>query len=114
MRVHIQAINFQLTCDLRELIKRRLEFSMGRRDEYIQNITVHLSDIRGLRGGIVKRCHISVTLPHLKDVVIEDTEADIFVAIGRAIERAGRTVSRRIERRHALQNRNSDVLPNFD
>ncbi len=106
MQIHIQAINFRLTNDLRELIERRLEFGLGNRGEHIQRIIVHLSDINGPRGGVDKCCHISVILPHLQNVIIEDTETDIFIAIGRAVDRATRTVSRRLER-HANRRRTS-------
>ena len=37
-------------------------------------------------------------LPHLPDVVIEDTELDIYTAIDRAADRAGRTVGRGLAR----------------
>lgn len=76
-------------------IERRLGFALSTKDDHIQRVMVHLSDINGPRGGEGKCCHIRVVLPHLTDVVIEDTEADIYVAIDRATDRAGRTVGRR-------------------
>jgi len=39
-----------------------------------------------------------VKLPHHPDVVIEDTEMDLYAAIDRAADRAGRTVGRRLSR----------------
>ena len=59
---------------------------------------VRLSDINGPRGGADKCCHIQVVLPQLPDVVIEDTEVDLYAAIDRAADRAGRTVDRRLAR----------------
>jgi ribosome-associated translation inhibitor RaiA len=46
-----------------------------------------------------KRCHLQVVLAGLPDVVVEDTEADLYVAIDRATDRAGRTLVRKIDRR---------------
>jgi ribosome-associated translation inhibitor RaiA len=60
---------------------------------------VRLSDVNGPRGGEDKRCHIEVRLRGMPDVVIVDTEADLYVAIDRATERAGRALVRRLERR---------------
>jgi ribosome-associated translation inhibitor RaiA len=63
---------------------------------------MRLSDINGPRGGVDKHCHLQVVLKGLPDVVIEDTEADMYVAINRAVDRAGRTVVRKINRQHTL------------
>lgn len=98
MQIDIQSRNFSLTNALRGHVERRLGFALSTRDDHILRITVRLSDINGPRGGADKCCHIQVVLPHLPDVVIEDTEADLYAAIDRAADRAGRTVGRRLTR----------------
>jgi ribosomal subunit interface protein len=98
MRIDIQARSFSLTEALREHVKRRLGYALSCRDEYIQRVIVRLSDINGPRGGDDKQCQIQVILKPLQDVVIQDTEADMYVAIDRAADRAGRTVGRRLSR----------------
>jgi ribosome-associated translation inhibitor RaiA len=59
---------------------------------------VRLCDINGPRGGEDKCCRIQIIMPHLPDVVIEDTMANLYCAIDRASDRAGRTVGRRLAR----------------
>ena len=98
MQIDIQARIFSLTNALRDHIKRRLGFALSTKDEHIQRVMVRLSDINGPRGGEDKCCHIQIVIPHLADVVIEDTEADMYAAIDRAADRAGRTVGRRLAR----------------
>ena len=98
MQIDIQARNFSLTEALREYIQRRVSFALSTRDEHIQRIKVRLSDINGPRGGRDKCCQIQVVLPQLADVVIEDTELDMYVAIDRAMDRTGRTVNRKLAR----------------
>lgn len=98
MQIDIQARNFSLTPALRNHVERRLGFALSTRDEHIQRISVRLLDINGPRGGEDKCCRIKVVLPHLADVVIEDTEVDMYAAIDRAVDRAGRTVGRRLAR----------------
>jgi len=98
MQIDIQARNFTLTDALRGHVERRLGWALSSRDEYIQRVTVRLSDINGPRGGEDKCCRIQVILPQLPDVVIEDTEEDMYNAIDRAADRAGRTVGRRLTR----------------
>ena len=102
MQIDIQARDFSLTGALRSHAERRLHFALSSCDDHIQRIVMRLSDINGPRGGADKRCHLQVVLKGLPDVVIEDTEADLYVAIDRATDRAGRTVVRKIDRRQTL------------
>jgi len=102
MQIDIQARDFSLTDALRSHAERRLHFALSCCDDHIQRIVMRLSDINGPRGGADKRCHLQVVLKGLPDVVIEDTEADLYVAIDRATDRAGRTVVRKIDRRQTL------------
>ncbi|MDH5181013.1 MAG: HPF/RaiA family ribosome-associated protein [Gammaproteobacteria bacterium] len=98
MQIDIQTRSFSLTDALREHVNRRIGFTLGTRDDYIQRIVVRLEDINGPRGGADKLCRLQIVLDQLPDVVIEDTEEDMYVAIDRATDRAGRTVSRKISR----------------
>jgi len=108
MQIDIQARNFPLTDALRSHTERRLGFALSARDDHIQRVIVRLSDINGPRGGADKCCHIQVALAHLQDVVIEDTEADLYTAIDRAADRAGRTVGRRLVRQR-IKDRSSGL-----
>jgi ribosomal subunit interface protein len=103
IQIDIQSRNFSLTDALRSHAERRLRFTLTCYDDHILRIVMRLSDINGPRGGTDKRCHLQVVLSGLSDVVIEDTEADLYVAIDRATDRAGRTLIRR--KLFALSNR---------
>jgi ribosomal subunit interface protein len=98
MNIHIQARGFALTDSLREHVERRLHFALGWADDRLRQISVRLWDENGPRGGEDKRCRIQITFPGAPSVVIDDTEADLYVAIDRAADRAGRSVARRLER----------------
>ena len=102
MQIDIQARNFSLTDALRGHAERRLRFALTRCDDHIQRVVVRLSDINGPHGGADKRCHLQVMLNGLPDVVVEDTEADLYIAIDRATDRAGRTVVRKLNRQQTL------------
>lgn len=105
MRIEIKASGFELTDGLREHTVRRLHFALGWANHDVHAVNVRLSDINGPRGGKDKHCHIQVPFPGTRNIVIEDTESDLYVAIDRAAERAERAVVRRLERlrefRHA-------------
>ncbi|WP_455222861.1 HPF/RaiA family ribosome-associated protein [Kaarinaea lacus] len=98
MQIEIQARNFPLTQAMRDHVERRLGFALSTRHEHIQRILVRLSDINGPRGGHDKCCHIQVVLPQLADVIVEDTESNLYAAIDRAADRASRTVARKLAR----------------
>ena len=69
---------------------------------HVNRVVIRLSDINGPRGGADKRCHIQVALVGIADVVVEDTEVDMYAAIDRAIDRARRTVVRKVDRQLTL------------
>ena len=98
MQIEIQARNFPLTQAMRGHVERRLGFALSTRHEHIQRILVRLSDINGPRGGHDKCCQIQVVLPQLADVIVEDTESNLYAAIDRAADRASRTVARKLAR----------------
>jgi len=102
MQILIQARNFPLTKAMRSHIERRLGFALSTRYEHIERIMVRLSDVNGPRGGHDKCCHIQVTLPQLADVIVEDTESNLYAAIDRAADRASRTVARRLVRQRDI------------
>ena len=98
MQFDIRAHGFDLTEGLREHTERRLRFALDWARYDVSKVSVRLSDINGPRGGNDKRCQVRISLPRVRDVVIEDTDADLYVAIDRAIDRTERTVARRLER----------------
>ncbi|PLW70706.1 HPF/RaiA family ribosome-associated protein [Pseudohalioglobus lutimaris] len=107
MNIDIQARDFELTDALAQHVRRRLDFALSPRYEQIQQIQVRLGDVNGPRGGKDKCCHLYIVLPRMQDVVVEDTEVDMYVAINRAIDRAGRSVSRRLARQRVRPPRNA-------
>jgi ribosomal subunit interface protein len=102
MQIDIQARQFTLTDALRRHTEHRIRLALTCCDDHIQRVMVRLSDINGPRGGIDKHCHIQIVLAGLPDIIIEDTEADMYVAINRATDRAGRTLVRKINRQQTL------------
>lgn len=98
MQIDIQARDFTLTEALGAYVERRIQFGLGSRHDRIGRVSVRLSDINGPRGGADKRCHIRVAFAGMPDVVVDDTEIDLYVAIDHATDRARRAVDRRLSR----------------
>ena len=99
VQIVIHALDFGLTDALRRHTERRLRTVLACYDDYIQRVVMRLSGYSGARGEAYKCCHVQVLLAGLPDVVVEDVESDLYVAISRAVHRAGRTIKRRLERR---------------
>ena len=99
MQIVIHALDFGLTDALRRHTDRRLRSVLACYDEHIQGVVMRLSGYGGARGGVDKFCHVQVLLAGLPDVVVEDVEADLYVAISRTVHRTGRTIKRRLVRR---------------
>ena len=104
MQITVQSRSFKLTDALRNHVHTRLGFTFSRASNRVQFIQVRLSDLNGPRGGIDKRCSIKVSMGGLADVVVDDVQTDMYLAIDRAAGRAARTVMRRL----ALDNNKRD------
>jgi len=111
MQIDIQALDFSLTDALRSHAERRLRFALTCCDDRIQRVVMRLSDINGPRGGADKSCHLQVVLAGLPNVVVEDIESDLYVAIDRASDRAGRTVVRKIDRQQTKLKQGRPLVP---
>lgn len=103
MQTIIQSRGFVLTQALQDYTQKRLAYAISFASEYIQRITVRLSDINGPRGGEDKRCKLVLKMQGMPSVVIEDTESNLYAAIDRAVERASRTLARALKRKHMYQ-----------
>jgi putative sigma-54 modulation protein len=57
-------------------------------------VAVRRSDICGPKGSLDQHCRVQLRLRGLPDIVVKDTEADLYVAE----DRAGRTLGRKLQR----------------
>lgn len=108
MRPTIHANGFLLTEALRAFTEKRIATALGWAGKHMRKLAVSLSDINGPRGGIDKRCRIQVQLGAGRQVIIEDTEADLYAAINRAAERAGRAIVRQVQRKRSFTHSRPD------
>jgi len=98
MRIETQARGFALTQGLRSHVERRLQFALSRFQDRLARINVHLSDVNGPRGGVDKLCQLRLCVQGLPQIVVKDTEADLYIAVDRAAERAGRLLRCQLRR----------------
>ena len=100
MRIDVQGLGFPLTAALLNHTERRLRFALTRTSDRIRRVVVRLGDANGPRGGEDKFCRMQIYLQRAAPVRIEDAGVDLYAVIDRVAERAGRSVAKRIDRRH--------------
>jgi putative sigma-54 modulation protein len=116
MLIQIRTQGIARSAELEAHIDRQLHFALARFSQQIRTIAVHLADLNGPRGGIDRECRVHV-VPTKRDgldsrggLVIEELDRDIYAAIARASERAGRAVSRHVSLRRNV----SRPSPNYN
>lgn len=97
MKIDVRGRHLHLTDALRAHVTKRLRFALGRVVTRIARVAVRVSDVNGPRGGADKRCHVHVVMPG-RSVTIDEVDRDLYVAIDRAAERAGRAAERTLAR----------------
>lgn len=111
MNIDIQSRPFSLTESLRDYSDRRIRSALTRFEGRVQRISMWLSDINGPKGGKDKHCRLQIVLAGDTDVVVDETQADMHVAINRAVERAGRSMARKLDRKQSRVHRShTDVF----
>lgn len=104
MKLDIYTTGFSLTNSLKNYTAAHMRFALNRHDALILRARIWLANINGPRGGVDKRCQIELKLAGQNNIVIEDVETDLYVAIDRACERCMRTLARRIQRTRQFSN----------
>jgi putative sigma-54 modulation protein len=84
---------------LREYLTRRAELALDRQVDRVTSLTAVFEDLNGPRGGIDKRCRITVRGPELGELVVEQTDREWSSGIDGAIATMSRNIVRQLERR---------------
>jgi len=103
MRLEIRSRGIEVTAAMRDHLARRLGFALGRFGDRVTRVTARMADANGPRGGVDKQVRLSVGVRAGGNVVVEDADADLYAAIDRGAERAGRAVARVLDRERTLR-----------
>jgi len=88
--------------ELRELVHRRVQFSMHRLTWLVSRARVQLVDVNGPRGGVDKRCQIELLTGASAPLVLSAVDKDWRSALDRVLSRAVHLLTRlwRRQREH--------------
>ena len=98
MQIDIHSTGFSLADTFVDYYRQQLSLALAYCSGHVRQVVVRLSDNNVSRGCVQKRCRIQVVLAGMPDVVIDDTQTDLYAAIDRAVARTKRTVVRKVDR----------------
>lgn len=99
MQFEIRAKDMPISEPLRVHIERRFSFALERFAMRITRVCVNVRDLNGPRGGVDKRCRVAIVIMPSTTIVMEDQASNIYAAIDRVADKAGRCIGRRLKRR---------------
>ena len=89
MEIDIRCNGMDLMEALRAYLQRRMRFRFDRHPELIRKITVRLIEQNTSRSHGRKLCQINAELNPSGEILVRETAADLYQAIGGGIERLG-------------------------
>jgi putative sigma-54 modulation protein len=97
----ITVTNVELDETLRQFIERRVQFALSRFGPRIRRVSIGLTKEIRPTGGTDSSCQIVVTLERSEHEVIEVHGLDMQSAVTHALERASRSVQRKLARQRS-------------
>ena len=98
MRIDVRFLGIRRSRALADHARRRTIAHLARPEFDLASVTVRLDDINGPKGGVCKSCHVVARGPLLGEVSVKAVDETIYLAIGQAIHRVQRSLSRRAKR----------------
>jgi hypothetical protein len=107
MRISVQARGIRRTEKLQNAVYHIVNTSLARFMDRIRDVVVWLDDVNGPRGGIDVQCRIEVRLWPRSHLIATACEADEYVAVAKAVNRAKILLDRKYKRARSRRRRSS-------
>ena len=98
MRLQVRGQKIDWPEPLRRHAERRLHLALSRFSRRISLVTVDIRHDAGASAGLKKVCRIAVNLLPKGRILVDDTQEDLYAAISRLADQAGRAVGRTLGR----------------
>jgi ribosome-associated translation inhibitor RaiA len=102
MKIDVRFVGLEPSDPLRHQATRRVHFHLSRYWRDIGAVHLRISDVNGPRGGVDKKCQVTVR-GRFATVLVADRSRDAYAAVDMAVKRAGRAVARALERTRAVR-----------
>jgi hypothetical protein len=112
MRLEIRSKGVEVGPRLRDSIKRRLRFVLGRFGRRIGRLTVDIAELASPDWPEARRCRIVARLIRSRKLCVEETGPDLADVVELATHRVGQLVRREIQRqRYELDDSTTKTRP---
>ena len=98
MNIELKADGFLPGKELSQFAKCCAAFELGTFMSQIESVRIRLVTVDGARAGKNKTCQVTIDLSGRDKVITEVLGSDLHIAIHQALERAGWTVARTLQR----------------
>ncbi|MBL9038689.1 MAG: HPF/RaiA family ribosome-associated protein [Archangium sp.] len=105
MKVDVRFRGLDASAALRDHAEKRVFFHLSRFGSELSAVVVRIADLNGPKGGVDKRCHVVVRGRRIGSSTLDDVSHDPYVCVEQAIERAGATVGRLLDRERTMLRR---------
>lgn len=109
MKVEVRFRGLEVSDALREHAVRQVHSHLSRFNGEIASVALRIGDINGPKGGVDKRCQVTIRGPVFSSVLIEELSGDAYSAVGAAVERAAHAVGRELARLRAARRGRASV-----
>lgn len=103
MRLHVTARGVTVDPSLESLMQHKLHYALDRFGPWVQTVEVALEDLNGPKGGVDKRCRMTVSVPRQRDVVVEGRGDELTNVVTEVIDRTALALDRLRGKRHAAR-----------
>ncbi len=93
---------------LQTFLERRLQFALAAYSTQLGIVAVRLDDGTDCGKAGIKRCEITAQLMPLGDIVASEANADLYVAIDRAVRRIVSLLNKRKDRKRRSDRQHGD------
>lgn len=90
MNIKIHAVNVGSTDDLEPRVRDDIKHALRGFDERVTNVTVHLRDQNGGKGGVDKHVTIEAHIAGLPAIAVNSEDADMSKALTMAMDKLAR------------------------
>jgi ribosomal subunit interface protein len=98
---------------LRAYIEKRLRFKLGRHAGQVRTLKLRLTEQDSTTGSGPKLCFLAAKLVPSGEVIVMETNRDLYTAVSHAIERFKTALQRKIERQRSRR-RSRESLQDVD
>ena len=105
MNVEVRFLGLESSEALRDHALKQVRTHLGRFGREITSVVVRIADINGPKGGLDKRCQITVRGPRVGLATVDDLCSDAYAAADSAVERVGQTLRRSLAQRRSDKRR---------